>query len=138
MPTPIAHPSIEADGWRLVSAEEQHAAFPQTFEIPTRPQRESLAPGVGVKLLFDIQIKEAGVVIDHGVHRMWVIVKGRSAQGYTGVLDNNPGHAENLNLREGDTIQFGPEHVAGIEYPPKDYVITKYGSSFFDETARSV
>jgi len=48
-----------------------------------------------------------------------------------GVLDNDPGRSEGLNLHEGDAIVFGPEHVAAIEYPSKEYVVGKYGRSFF-------
>jgi hypothetical protein len=129
------HPSIAADGWTLVSAEERHAANPQTFEIPPQALREALGPGAAAKLLFDIESKEAGRVIDRGVDRMWVIVNKRGVNGYAGVLDNDPGRAENLNLKEGDTIVFGPEHVAAIQYPPRDYVVAKYGESFFDEVS---
>jgi len=64
---------------------------------------------------------------------MWVIVKARIEGGYIGVLDNDPGTAENLQLREGDVITFGPEHIAEISTPPREYVIEKYGASFFDE-----
>lgn len=131
-------PSIETDGWALVSAEERHAASPKTFEIPPRGSRESLPPGAGAKLLFDIETKENGRIIDRGVDRMWVIVKGRGPLGYEGVLDNDPGRAENLKLREGDVVNFGPEHVAAIEYPPRDYVVAKYGASFFDDPSCSV
>ena len=114
-------PSIEVDGWTLVSAEERHAAHPHTFEIPARARREALVPGVAVQLLFDIETKEGGRVIDRGVDRMWVIVKTRDGHGYTGVLVNDPGRAVNLTLKEGDTIRFGPEHVARIEQPPRDH-----------------
>lgn len=131
MSSRLDNPSIETDGWRLLSAEEQKAAHPETFLIPTRNKRESLLPGDGAKLLFDIETKENGQVIDRGVDRMWVIVKSHSESGYVGILDSNPGTAENLNLHEGDTIQFGPEHIAEIDTPPREYVIKKYGSSFF-------
>jgi hypothetical protein len=130
--------SIETDGWALVSAEERHAAYPESFEIPSKASREALLPGVGVKLLFDIETRENGRVVDRGIDRMWVIVKRRGPQGYEGVLDNNPGRSENLKLGEGDTVHFGPEHVAGIEYPPRHYVVAKYGSSFFDEPSHGV
>ena len=50
--------------------------------------------------------------MDRGVDRMWVVVKARTNGGYVGVLDNNPGPAENLRLREGDNVAFGPEHIA--------------------------
>lgn len=67
---------------------------------------------------------------------MWVIVKARIEGGYIGVLDNDPGAAENLRLHEGDNIVFGPEHIADIGTPPREYVIKKYGESFFDDKSR--
>ena len=71
--------------------------------------------------------------MDRGVDRMWVIVKARTESGYIGVLDSDPGAAENLRLREGDSVTFGPEHIADIATPPRHYVIQKYGASFFEE-----
>ena len=64
---------------------------------------------------------------------MWVIVSAITPDGYSGVLDNDPGQAEGLNLREGDTIVFGPEHVAAIDHPSREYLIGKYGRAFFGE-----
>jgi uncharacterized protein YegJ (DUF2314 family) len=123
----------DSDAWALISAEDSNATHPETFQIPAREKRENLAPGDGAKLLFDIETREEGRVVDRGVDRMWVIVKARTEGGYIGVLDNNPGTAENLRLREGDSITFGPEHIAEIGTPPREYVIKKYGASFFDE-----
>jgi hypothetical protein len=124
---------IATDGWELISAEDRYATHPETFQIPARETREGLAPGDGAKLLFDIETREGGRVVDRGVDRMWVIVKARTEHGYIGVLDNDPGTAENLRLRKGDSITFGPEHIAQIATPPREYVITKYGARFFGE-----
>jgi hypothetical protein len=127
--SPIS-PTIEADGWVLVSAEERAAAAPDTFYIPSRAARESLHPGDGVKLLFDIETREGGQIVDRGVDRMWVIVKAKTGNSYVGILDSDPGAVENLKLRERDLVTFGPEHVANISRPPRDYVVKKYGASF--------
>ena len=124
---------IARDGWQLISAEDRNAAHPEMFKIPAREKRERLVPGDGAKLLFDIETRVNGRVVDRGVDRMWVIVKARTEGGYIGVLDNSPGTAENLRLSEGDNIAFGPEHVAEISTPPRDYVMRRYGASFFDE-----
>jgi hypothetical protein len=125
-------PSLDADGWMLVSAEERHAAHPDTFAIPSKADRETLVPGVAAKLLFHIETREANPVIDRGVDRMWVIVRAAGPDGYVGVLDNDPGQSEGLNLHQGDAIVFGPEHVAAIDYPTKEYILGKYGRSFFE------
>ena len=117
----------------LISAEERHAAHPQTFDIPSRGARESLTPGDGVRLLFDIETREGGRVIDRGVDRMWVIVKQRTGDRYVGILDSDPGLAEGLNLRAGDAIAFGPEHVADIASAAARVRCGKYGPGFFDE-----
>ena len=129
----LASPSIEKDGWILVSAEQRNAAAPTTFEIPSRAARESLQPGDSAKLLFDIETRSGDCVVDRGVDRMWVIVKRREREGYVGVLDNDPGLAEGLLLRPGMEIVFGPEHVASIERPPAGYVLEKYGPDFFED-----
>jgi hypothetical protein len=64
---------------------------------------------------------------------MWVIVKAKTDEGYVGVLDNNPGVAENLKLLERDLIIFGPEHIADIQRPPRNYIVEKYGASFLED-----
>jgi hypothetical protein len=124
--------SIEREGWVLVSAEERHAANPETFLIPSVEKRAALVPGDAAHLLFDIQTLEAGKILDRGVDRMWVIVKSRVGDRYLGVLDSDPGRADGLLLEPGDEIVFGPEHVAKLDRPPREFVIEKYGKAFFD------
>jgi hypothetical protein len=106
MNKPPISPTIEENGWVLVSAEQRAAAAPGTFQIPPRAVRGSLSPGDGAKLLFDIETRDGGRIVERGVDRMWVIVKARTADGYIGVLDNNPGAAENLTLHERDPVAF--------------------------------
>ena len=125
-------PTIERDGWTLLAAEERHAEHPESFRIPTRAARESLAPGDAAQLLFDIETKDAGTVVDRGVDRMWVIVKARVGAAYSGILDSNPGSADNLTLRRGSVVFFLPEHVIAIGTPPRHYVLETYGADFFD------
>ena len=84
-------------------------------------------------MLFDIETREDGRIIDRGVDRMWVIVKHAGASQYIGVLDSDPGTADNLKLRPGDEVRFGAEHVVAIGNPPKTYVVEKYGQEFFGE-----
>jgi uncharacterized protein YegJ (DUF2314 family) len=126
-------PTLERDGWELVSAEVRNAAHPDTFQIPTRDKRMSLVRGDAVKLLFHIESTEDGRMIERGVDRMWVIVKAAWDGRYVGVLDNDPGEAEGLLLHLGDEIVFGAEHVAAIERPPRDYIVGKYGPEFLGE-----
>jgi hypothetical protein len=131
--TMLRFASIEKDGWTLEPGEERHARSPESFAIPSRAERESLHPGDAVKLLFDIETRDAGRIIDRGVDRMWVVVKRKAGNVYVGLLDSDPGAAEGLTLRPGMEIVFGPEHVIGIERPPQGYVLERFGSGFFEE-----
>ena len=126
-------PTISGNGWTLISAEQRALAYPGTFQLPPLTERQSLSPGDAAKLLFDIETKENGQIIDRGVDRMWVIVKTKTEHGYLGVLDSDPGYAENLTLRLGSQVIFGPEHVIDIGQPPRSYVLERYGASFFQE-----
>jgi hypothetical protein len=125
--------TIENDGWTLISAEDRHAQHPDTFHIPSREARESLVRGDAAKLLFDIETRDGTRVIDRGVDRLWVIVKGRTGGDYIGVLDSDPGFAEGLNLHTGQLITFRPEHIAEIDRPPRQYLEQKYGAAFFED-----
>ena len=120
-------------GWTLLSAEARRASHPD-FVLPPLDERMSVAVGQAVKLLFDIETKEGDRIVDRGVDRMWVIVRQRVEGRYVGVLDSDPGRAENLLLRPGDEVEFGPEHITDIDSPPREYVIRKYGARFFDES----
>ena len=133
MSKPLNSPMIPKNGWTLLSAEERALAYPGRFQIPDLTVRRSLSPGDAAKLLFDIETKENGCVIDRGVDRMWVIVKARTESGYLGILDSDPGVAENLTLRPGDLIVFGSEHVIDTGRPPHNYIVQKYGASFFED-----
>jgi len=126
-------PTIPANGWALISAEDRALAYPGTFQLPPLAERQSLSPGDAAKLLFDIETKENGQIVDRGVDRMWVIVKAKTEHGYLGVLDSDPGHAENLTLRPGSQVIFGPQHVIDIGQPPRSYIVERYGASFFQE-----
>jgi hypothetical protein len=123
------HTDMTSDGWELVSAEGRNAAYPSTFLIPSRNEREALAPGDAAKLLFNIQSSESGIVME----RMWVIVKSRTDEGYIGILDSDPVSAREFGPHTGECITFGPEHIASISSPPREYVTNKYGGSFFGE-----
>ena len=115
-----------------MSGEERHALHPETFQLPERRARESLSPGDAAQLLFDIETRDAGRVVDRGIDRMWVIVRHRVGNLYCGVLDSNPGRSDGLSLRQGSDVFFAAEHVIAIERPPDGYVRDKYGPGFFE------
>jgi hypothetical protein len=128
----VDDPILET-GWVLLSAEGRHAEHPSTFNLPDPAVRSGLTPGMAAQLLFDIETRQGGKVIDRGVDRMWVIVlrsKAGQTSRYLGVLDSDPGWAENLRLRKGDIIPFGPEHVCRVDRPPRDFLLEAYGHFF--------
>lgn len=121
-------PKLSDTGWTLLSAESRHLATPEKFQIPGKLQRINLRVGEAARLLFDIETSHDGEVVDRGVDRMWVIVGKVIENGYLGILDSDPGLAENLKLFRGDILFFGSEHICNIDYPPKDYIEDIYSS----------
>ena len=122
-------PDLQTHFWELRSAEESHRLHPDTFEIPTREARESLRRGQAAKLIFDIEVDDAGKIVVGG-ERMWVIVAEKVGDTYIGILDNEPATVEpgeGVYLCFGAEVPFRAEHVAGIGDPPTDYVEWQLG-----------
>jgi hypothetical protein len=124
--------SLEKDGWALLSAEQYQGAHPG-FLLPSLDERASVRAGQAVKLLFDIETREKGRVIDGGLDRMWVIIRRQCEGGYVGVLDSDPGLAENIRLRPEDEVSVGPEHITEIDSLPLEYLMKRYGADCFDD-----
>lgn len=97
--------------YTLKDVEGQNRKHPETFQIPSLWEREALAPGDLVKLVF------LGTGEPPPGERMWVSVTGRLVEAgkvtYHGMLDNRPVVIEGLDM--GDDIEFEPKHVASIE-----------------------
>ena len=125
--------NIQDDHWALVSAESRHAESPDSFKIPPAEVRSALRKGDAAKLLFDIETREGGQVIDRGVDRMWVVVTAVEGPLYVGVLINDPGRAEELDLRPGRELVFGPEHVSAVDRPPDAFLVAQFGADFLDD-----
>jgi hypothetical protein len=109
-------PTLDEDGWELESAEERNVQYPH-FQIPDREERANLGPGRRVKLLF--------LFLDHSAptplascERMWVTITGVRDSQYVGVLESMPSTSE--VLKEGDVVEFDPEHIAAIMIPKTD------------------
>lgn len=110
-------PTFEADGWKLESAEDRHAASPETFSIPSREERATVAPGRMVKLLFLFMNQEQGTpIVD--CERMWVTVLSADRGQYAGRLESLP--ASSTALSPGHVVSFGPEHIAAVMIPKTD------------------
>ena len=86
--------------YTLIDVEDRHDKYPDTFEIPSSEDRRSLHQGDLVQLFFDDK------------ERVWVEVRATGHANYSGVLVNYP---VSVDLRYGDVVEFGPEHVAKIE-----------------------
>lgn len=94
--------------YTLVNAEKRADRYPDDFKIPDRLSRERLEPGYHVKLIF-----ENG----RDGERMWVLVQGVEDKNhkttYVGELRNEP--VQLRDVKHGDRVVFGPEHVADIQ-----------------------
>lgn len=92
---------------KLVNVESMARKHPETFEIAERSMREGHKKGDLVKLIWEEKGRGAGG------ERMWVKVTDVSRNGsvrYKGELNNAPVVVSDLEL--GDTVKFGPQHVA--------------------------
>lgn len=110
----MREPDFEIDGWCLEDGEAYHAEAPDTFWIPERHRRDGLEPGDLAKLIFRISVDKGDENV--AVERMWVLVRERTADGYLGVLDNEPSAiAENDEFWLGSELPFSAKHVINIE-----------------------
>jgi hypothetical protein len=97
----------------LQNVEESHRADPVAFSIPRSDQRASLQVGNLVKLIF---IADPPSPRGLTAERMWVAVQEVRDGRYVGSLDNQPSFI--ADLEPGDTVHFGPEHVAALYTSP--------------------
>jgi hypothetical protein len=99
-------------GWSLENVDEQHRLHPRTYSIPRSEVRDALAPGQLVKLAFLSESPDG----QWSGERMWVEIVAVESGRYLGKLDNQPRYLGTLQI--GDSVQFGPEHVAAIHVLP--------------------
>lgn len=117
--------SLQRDGWDLRSAEEAHREHPDTFWIPSLEVRRNLRRGHGAKLLFRIAASHDEGGVELAAERMWVVVSERVGESYLGRLVNEPESRSGIrrsDLRIGDEVAFGPQHIADVDEPPEAYV----------------
>lgn len=108
-------PTAEGESrWWLNSAEAAREEAPGSFFIPPAEKRRNLAPGDRVKLLFAFDPPAAGFHVE----RMWVEVEHGEGGRYRGRLLNEPSYLKGLAC--GDTVEFGPEHVAAYAWDPEE------------------
>ncbi len=104
--------TLDEDGWELDDAEPIAAAHPGTFWMPPRAERDALAAGQQVKLIFRILVADEEGNEEVHVERMWVNVTGREGALYTGELDNQPYCTDEMN--PGMPLCFEARHVINI------------------------
>ena len=97
--------------WRLNSGVQLNRQHPDTFEIPDEEERQAVAPGVVVKLMFTINDM-------WGRHkwgeRMWVEVVAVEKRHLVGKLLNQPLGIPRLG--HGDQMKFKREHIIDIDW----------------------
>jgi hypothetical protein len=103
-------PALVPTEWGLLDAESQNDAFPDTFPIPSRPEREALRTGDMVKLVF---VLDPPPTSGPNAERMWVEVRTAHPDGtFDGWLTNQP--VVILSLAPSALVAFEARHVAGI------------------------
>lgn len=130
-------------GYHLVDCAAMAVKYSQSFEVPPPEHTVNLSAGAMVKLIFSSEKKTEGGCDGE---RMWVEVDGRSTIGgavrYRGTLANHP--AILTGLKFGDTVEFGPEHVADIvfhplhDHPKSQHVCDDRAAAFVEQTAATV
>ena len=95
--------------WTLENIVKTAAKNPESFFIPNELERRSQKVGAMVRLHFTILKRKD---TDPHAERMWVEIfqsmeKNRTYKGY---LTNQPAIIKGLKI--GDTVEFGPEHIA--------------------------
>lgn len=113
---PVARDNPNYSSTELENVERVHQEHPRTFSIPRSDQRYNLRRGQLVKLIF---LVDTPVEDQPRAERMWVEVKEISGNHYVGILENEPRYITNLKV--GDGIEFGPEHVAALYHSSEDH-----------------
>ena len=87
---------------KLVDAAKRNAEHPDTFNVPTEHERQSVPLGHYVKIGVDDR------------ERMWFKVVEKTDTGYVGTLSNDP---VVVRMKFGDRIEFTERHIMDICSP---------------------
>ncbi len=112
----IRLPTIELDGYELVSGIASSETSPDTFKIPDHDRIAQISGGDFVKLNFLISLTNK--IDDAEGERMWVKVAEIRGPYLIGTLANKPVDAwdnENAPLNYGNEIAFLPEHICDVD-----------------------
>jgi hypothetical protein len=108
---PQSNPTIEENGWELVSAVRMNLLHPKSFHIPTASDINKLGQNSLVKLLFAFADDDNTISLE----RMWVKITEIDKGELVGTLETNPTKIE--KLKPMTKIKFSSEHIASIIAP---------------------
>ena len=129
-------PTLKLDYGALVSDEARHADSPDTFWIPSLPERQSLKVGQAAKLIFEIESENENGEVERDFERMWVVVSDTAAPYFIGRLTNKPvciDENADFYLKQDVEVPFLAEHVVDIDQPPEIFL-----SALFSENPKNV
>ncbi len=92
--------------WHLGSGVRRNREHPDTFYLPPEEERQAVAPGMDVKLMFEMR--------NDGGERMWVTVTAVKKRKLIGRLSCLPVIIP--RLMPGDKIKFKRDHIIDIWY----------------------
>jgi hypothetical protein len=106
-----AAPARTTPGYVLVDAEERAVRNPATFELPSREKRRSRKAGDLVKVI--LGLPPGAPPREASGERPWFKVKEvKPGPRYVAALDNDT--VVFIELKLGDLVEFGPEHIIQI------------------------
>jgi hypothetical protein len=105
-------PTLDQDGFVLISGVDSHREFPTTFLIPSDDDKAQVGEGCYVKLQFNIRTVDTSGKEEMNGERMWVIVEERDGDWFTGILDNQS--IITAEMKPGLVLHFNAEHILAI------------------------
>ncbi len=100
---------MDKQEYTLDDVQQKNRENPRHFQSPTEEEIAALQPGDEVRLIFRLPAPR-----DDGLsgERMWVRIASIDDQQFTGELQSKPAALQ--NLQPGDSISFGPQHIATV------------------------
>ncbi|QBF84274.1 DUF2185 domain-containing protein [Shewanella maritima] len=113
---------MEEESWQLENAQKIADEFPYTFYKPSPQVIDQLEPGNQAKLIFSFESDDPEAP---QAERMWVEIAGRSEDGFSGYLDNDPAYIKDLKHR--DPLKFKECHIIDTDLKdPVPSITEKY------------
>ena len=106
-------PNYDEDGWELFNAVEQKEAYPDSFRLPSQEELSTLKPGDCAKLIFGFLAKDESGQEEIQGERMWVLIDGKTDNGFTGRLISQPTSSDVLHPL--DRVNFTPQNIIATD-----------------------